>query len=201
MSALVRPPNATSSTRRGRGEHDDAVREHQPVAAVRELAREVAVLGDDRRQAREAVVRGVRREHEDRGGGELQDHEQRHRRRTPARPICAITVRSWLGYGWRWWASTETPKNSEPRSTPIQTSVVAAFFDSGRRNAGTPFEIASTPVSATAPDEKPFSSRKMPSEPPLSRRPVERLGVERHRGDVAEERPATARSTISEPRG
>ena len=42
-----------------------------------ELARQVAVLGDDRRQAREAVVRGVRREHEDRGGRELQEHEQR----------------------------------------------------------------------------------------------------------------------------
>ncbi len=32
-------------------------------------------------------------------------------------------------------------------------SVRAAFFASGLRNAGTPLEIASTPVSATAPDE------------------------------------------------
>ena len=39
--------------------------------------------------------------------------------------------------------------------------------DSGRRNAGTPFEIASTPVSATAPDEKPFNNKKMPSVPPV----------------------------------
>ena len=31
--------------------------------------------------------------------------------------------------------------------------VVAAFFDSGFLNAGTPLEMASTPVSATAPDE------------------------------------------------
>ena len=54
-----------------------------------------------------------------------------------------------------------------PRMTPIHTSVAAAFFDSGRRNAGTPFEIASTPVSATAPDEKPFRMRKSPSVPPL----------------------------------
>ncbi len=58
--------------------------------------------------------------------------------------------------------------NSVPRINPIQTSVVAAFFDSGRRNAGTPFEIASTPVSATAPDEKPLSRMNMPSVPPMS---------------------------------
>ena len=34
------------------------------------------------------------------------------------------------------------------------SACVAAFFDSGFRNAGTPSAIASTPVSATAPDEK-----------------------------------------------
>ena len=161
------PLNATSSAGGRGGEHDDAVREHQPVAAVRELARQVAVLGDDRRQAREPVVRGVGGERQDGGGRELEEHERgtvaehgqahlRHHRR------------SWLGYGLRWCASTEMPKNNVPSSTPIHTSVAAAFFDSGRRNAGTPFEIASTPVSATAPDEKPFSSRKMPSDPPPS---------------------------------
>ena len=37
--------------------------------------------------------------------------------------------------------------------TAIQPRVAAAFFDSGRWNAGTALEIASTPVSATAPDE------------------------------------------------
>ena len=93
------PPNATRSSAAAAAEHDDPVREHEPVAAVRELARQVAVLGDDRRQAREPVVRGVRGEDEDRRGGELQEHEQRARCRTPAGPSCAITVRSWLGYG------------------------------------------------------------------------------------------------------
>ena len=38
--------------------------------------------------------------------------------------------------------------------TPIHTSVVAAFLLSGFLNAGTPFETASMPDSATAPDEK-----------------------------------------------
>ena len=53
--------------------------------------------------------------------------------------------------------------NSVPRIRPIHSNVFAAFFDSGRRNAGTPFEIASTPVSATAPDEKPLSRMNKPS--------------------------------------
>ena len=51
-------------------------------------------------------------------------------------------------------ASTEMPKNVAPRIVDIQMSVRAAFLGSGARNAGTPFEIASTPESATAPDEK-----------------------------------------------
>ena len=43
---------------------------------------------------------------------------------------------------------------------PSRSSVVAAFLLLGRRNAGTPFEIASTPVSAAQPDEKARASRK-----------------------------------------
>ena len=34
----------------------------------------------------------------------------------------------------------------------MMTSVVRAFFHAGLRNAGTPFEIASTPVTAAPPD-------------------------------------------------
>ena len=58
----------------------------------------------------------------------------------------------------------------------IHISVVAAFLDSGRRKAGTPFEIASTPVSATAPEEKPFRMMKMVRLPPNSFCAGERLG-------------------------
>ncbi len=39
--------------------------------------------------------------------------------------------------------------------------MVAALRDFGLRNAGTPFEIASTPVSAADPDEKARASRKI----------------------------------------
>ncbi len=46
--------------------------------------------------------------------------------------------------------------------TPMIASVSAAFVACGRRNAGTPFEIASTPVSAVEPDEKAWSTAKTP---------------------------------------
>ena len=78
-------------------------------------------------------------------------------------------------------AARPSTRASPPRSSPP-----------GRRNAGTPFEIASTPVSATAPDEKPFSSRKMPSVPPISRLPSNASGSYGTGGDVAEERAGEA---------
>ena len=68
--------------------------------------------------------------------------------------------------------------------------MIAAFCDSGLRNAGTPFEIASTPVSATAPDENARSSRNdvTPREHrlPLSVKLVERRLVDVERPEVAE---------------
>ncbi len=52
---------------------------------------------------------------------------------------------------------------------PSSSSVVAAFLLFGLRNAGTPLEMASTPVSAAQPDEKARASRnnraKVVSEP------------------------------------
>ena len=44
---------------------------------------------------------------------------------------------------------------------PMIASVVAAFFACGRLNAGTPLEIASTPVSAVAPCENALSNAKI----------------------------------------
>ena len=49
----------------------------------------------------------------------------------------------------------------------IHTSVVAAFLDSGLRKAGTPLEMASMPVRATAPEEKPRRRRNRLSVPPV----------------------------------
>ena len=68
--------------------------------------------------------------------------------------ICEMTVGvpSVYGIGCTWVARAESPKNNVPRTNPMMTSVTLAFFHSGRRNAVTPFEIASTPVTAAPPD-------------------------------------------------
>ena len=50
-----------------------------------------------------------------------------------------------------------------PRSTPSEISVRCAVRIRGWRNAGTPFEIASTPVTAEHPDANALSSSTMPS--------------------------------------
>lgn len=48
---------------------------------------------------------------------------------------------------------------------PSIAKVVAALRDFGRRNMGTPFEIASTPVRAAQPEEKARMSKKAPASP------------------------------------
>ena len=57
----------------------------------------------------------------------------------------------------------EIPRNIAIEMIPIIASVVEAFLAWGRRKAGTPFEIASTPVSAVAPDENAFRIVKIPT--------------------------------------
>ena len=160
ISALVMPPKATISSAGRAGEHEHAVGEHQPVAAVRELAGQVAVAGDDRRQPREVGVRGVRRERQDRRGRDLQDQVERPVAEHQQAHLREHGLRRGSGTGARWWARTDTPKNSVPRMTAIHTSVVAAFFDSGRRNAGTPFGDRLDTGERDRADEKPFRMRK-----------------------------------------
>ena len=50
-------------------------------------------------------------------------------------------------------------------SPPIKASVVAALRDLGLRNAGTPLEMASTPVSAADPEENARNSRNTRARP------------------------------------
>ena len=69
--------------------------------------------------------------------------------------------------GFSFEARSEMPKKPMPRMIPIETSVRAALRDSGRWKAGTPLDTASTPESATAPDEKARSSMKTPSVPDM----------------------------------
>ena len=57
------------------------------------------------------------------------------------------------------------PTSMVIESTPSSSSVVAAFLLFGFLNAGTPLEIASTPVSAAQPEENARSSRKTNAKP------------------------------------
>ena len=54
----------------------------------------------------------------------------------------------------------------------VHMSVIAALRDSGLRNACTPFEIASTPLNATAPDENARISRNNVTPPSIVSPPV-----------------------------
>ncbi len=63
-------------------------------------------------------------------------------------------------------ASTVMPANITTAVMPMVDIVEAAFFDFGARKAGTPLEIASTPVSAVQPEAKarrPSISRPSPA--------------------------------------
>ena len=92
MSAWVSPPKPTMSNDASDAQHDDASREREPVAAVGELAREEAVLGEDRGEAREGRERRVRREHEDERR-ERQEQEEAGRGVPEHRPATsAMTV-------------------------------------------------------------------------------------------------------------
>ena len=51
-------------------------------------------------------------------------------------------------------ASADRPRNMTPRPVPMSTSVLRALRHSGLRKAGTPLEMASTPVTAAPPDAK-----------------------------------------------
>ena len=91
-----------------------------------------------------------------------------------------------------------------PRIAPIHISVVRAFFHSGGRNAGTPFEIASTPVIAVQPDASACRARKRddrdrrePSDRVL-RRPPGRVGPVGRPGGGIPARARTKPITISE---
>ena len=143
---------------------DDSVGEDQAVAAVRELARHESVAGQDRGQARKVLIGGVRRQDQDRGGEYLDDVEAEAAAEHGERDL--THGRAWPGPGGTtpctWTASHEMPRNIVIDITPMTARVVAALRDCGCLNAGTPFEIASTPVRAVEPEEKAWSTTKRP---------------------------------------
>ncbi len=85
---------------------------------------------------------------------------------TMARAIWLITVSLVFGIGWSFQARNEIPRNIVPSSTPSQARTRRAFFHSIGLNAGTPLEIASTPVIAVDPPANAWSKRNIPTDPP-----------------------------------
>jgi len=53
-----------------------------------------------------------------------------------------------------WPPRIDKPRNIAPSRLPMITKVVRAFFQAGSRKAGTPLEMASTPVTAAPPEAK-----------------------------------------------
>jgi len=62
-------------------------------------------------------------------------------------------------------ANAVIPENITIEMMPIAAIVRAAFRALGLRNAGTPLEIASTPVKAVHPEEKDRNSRNTNANP------------------------------------
>ena len=80
-----------------------------------------------------------------------------------ARPNCETPDSAALGITRYACASTVMPTNIPTAITAIAMRVAAAFFASGGRKAGTPFDTASTPVIAVQPFANAVSSRNVVS--------------------------------------
>ena len=77
-----------------------------------------------------------------------------------------MTVLLSVGMGLSFQARKLMPRNMTPSSTPSHASTRRAFFHSTGLNAGTPLEIASTPVIAVEPPANACSNRKIVRPPP-----------------------------------
>src|SRR5437899_1486597 len=74
-----------------------------------------------------------------------------------------MTVSSGRGRIPKSYVSTVIPRNRVIRIAPSHVRTTRAFWASGRLNAGTPSETASTPVSAVQPEENARRIRKSPT--------------------------------------
>ena len=110
----------------GDGQGDDAVGEHQAVAALGELLGHERVVGVEAGQAGEVGEAGVGRQHQDEHGGGLGEQEQHVADGAAAvdrLATCAITVFCRSGTTWSLAASHEMPRNMMPRQMPMTMSV------------------------------------------------------------------------------
>ena len=150
------------------GEDDDPVREHEPVPAAGELARQERVLGHEAREVGKSVEARVAPRLEDQHRraldevvAELPDEGRsedvprllgEHRR-------AADQIRHGVGDVT---PAAKRPRRALPRMIAMMTSTRRAFRPSGGRKLETPFEIASRPVN---------------DDPPLRERAHARLGA------------------------
>jgi hypothetical protein len=81
------------------------------------------------------------------------------------RPTWEITVLVSVGTTLSRIAMNDRPRNIVPSSPPIHIRVVRAFRHSGGLNAGTPLEMASTPVTAAPPDANACRTTNSPIAP------------------------------------
>ena len=80
-------------------------------------------------------------------------------------PIWEITVGVPPSNGDTWMcaARADRPRNMTPSPMPMSTSVCRAFRHDGSLNAGTPLEMASTPVTAAPPEANACSTTYKPA--------------------------------------
>ncbi len=165
--------NRTTSSRRRDRETDDAVREDEPMPALGERAGHEVVFRVEVREAREVGERRVGRQDQDQGRRDL---EHRGTARSRSRPLPKTALPDLGDDGLRLASArpgassrgTRGPRNITPSRLPIHISVVRAFRHSGGLNAGTPLEIASTPVTAAPPEANACRIRKRPIAPVVS---------------------------------
>ena len=166
------------------GEHEDAVRVDEPVAEVHELAGEEPVAREHGGQPREALVRRVRGQDEDAEGEPLDEVvEDRAPADDAGKVARAISERSEtlsLGRAPISTASYETPRKSVIAITPMTNERPGRVLrPRGGRKALTPFEIASTPVSARRRRRRRAATTRTPTAPTPA---ASGSGVVRHAG-------------------
>ena len=146
------------------GQGDDAVGEHQPVAALGELLGQEPVVGGEAGQPGEVGEAGVGRQHQDEHGGAQGEHVEdvAERRR-------AVDGLGDLGDDRLAVAGDHVHLGGQPGDAEEHDAEQRAHDHRGSRGrastrrglkAGTPLEMASTPVMAAPPEAKAWSTQE-----------------------------------------
>ena len=198
ISAVTLPPKATSSTAATSGEHDDAAVERQPLAAELEAraagsrrAPGCSTAAGSRRTPCSRPGRAAPRSRTGRGSGNGDAGADEGRGQLAEHRLLLGRIGQDAELAGQ---EADAEEDDAEEGSPSATSTICALRASGGLNAGTPFDTASVPVSATDPDAK---ARRMSSKPSGStRRAPSHSGGGRVVGHGARWRSGTARSPI-----